>query len=117
MSSPVVCTYILFFQVSTSRHYRIDFDSEVLSIIRYYLRYYHISDYEGPALGSGSSISYYPVTPLSCDCAKTLIKSCALAYHPIAGCALATTDLGTCVSVSQSLTLYFIIIFINMYVH
>ena len=47
-------------------------------------------------------MSYNPVTPLSCDCGKTLMKSCALAYHPVAGCAIATVDLGTCVSVSTS---------------
>ncbi|KAL3847724.1 hypothetical protein ACJMK2_018620 [Sinanodonta woodiana] len=49
----------------------------------------------GGSSGSGSSVSYNPVTPLSCDCAKTLIKSCALAYHPIVGCAYAVADLGT----------------------
>ena len=49
--------------------------------------------------GSGSSLTYNPVTPLSCDCAKTLIKSCALAFHPVAGCALAVTDLGTACTV------------------
>ena len=54
-----------------------------------------------PGGGSGShsatssSVAYNPVTPLSCDCAKTLIKSCALAYHPIAGCAIGVTDLAT----------------------
>ncbi|XP_052092546.1 uncharacterized protein LOC127729013 [Mytilus californianus] len=45
--------------------------------------------------GSGSSITYNPVTPLSCDCAATLIKSCALGFHPIAGCGLALSSLAT----------------------
>ncbi|KAH3832132.1 hypothetical protein DPMN_105409 [Dreissena polymorpha] len=48
----------------------------------------------GANTGSGSSVEYSPTTPLSCDCAKTLIKSCALAYHPIIGCSYAITDLG-----------------------
>ena len=54
------------------------------------------ADVGGGASGSGSSVTYNPVTPLSCDCAKTLIKSCALAFHPVAGCAMAVADLGTC---------------------
>ncbi|XP_076092310.1 uncharacterized protein LOC143063814 [Mytilus galloprovincialis] len=45
--------------------------------------------------GSGSSITYNPVTPLSCDCAATLIKSCALGFNPIAGCGLALSSLAT----------------------
>ncbi|WAR18704.1 TEuncharacterized [Mya arenaria] len=49
--------------------------------------------------GSGSAVSYNPTTPLSCNCAKTLIKSCALAFHPIAGCALAISDLASADSI------------------
>ncbi|KAH3711732.1 hypothetical protein DPMN_071405 [Dreissena polymorpha] len=48
----------------------------------------------GTNTGSGSSVDYSPTTPLSCDCAKTLIKSCALVYNPIIGCSYAVTDLG-----------------------
>ncbi|CAG2246399.1 unnamed protein product [Mytilus edulis] len=44
---------------------------------------------------SGTSITYNPVTPLSCDCAATLIKSCALGFNPIAGCSLALSSLAT----------------------
>ena len=56
-------------------------------------------------------MSYNPVTPLSCDCGKTLMKSCALAYHPVAGCAIATVDLGTCVSVSHYVNVSVLIMF------
>ncbi|KAJ8311800.1 hypothetical protein KUTeg_010655 [Tegillarca granosa] len=45
------------------------------------------------ATGSGSAVSYNPVTPMSCDCAKTLIQTCTLSFHPIVGCAFATADL------------------------
>ena len=38
-------------------------------------------------------MTYNPVTPLSCDCAKTLVKSYALAFKPIAGCVVAITGL------------------------
>ena len=62
----------------------------------------------GGGSGSGSAVTYNPVTPLSCDCAKTLIKSCALAFHPVAGCAIAVTDLGTACTVrfSRAVTLF-----------
>lgn len=53
----------------------------------------------GSGTGSGSSIAYNPVTPLSCDCAATLIKSCALGFNPIAGCGLALSSLATSFSV------------------
>ncbi|WAR18316.1 WIF1-like protein [Mya arenaria] len=33
-------------------------------------------------------ITYNPVTPLPCDCMKTLVKSCLLAFIPGVGCAL-----------------------------
>ena len=62
----------------------------------------------GGGSGSGSAVTYNPVTPLSCDCAKTLIKSCALAFHPVAGCGIAVTDLGTACTVrfSRAVTLF-----------
>ncbi|VDI49478.1 Hypothetical predicted protein [Mytilus galloprovincialis] len=46
---------------------------------------------------SGSSITYNPVTPLSCDCAAALIKSCALplGLNNFAGCRLALSSLAT----------------------
>ncbi|WAR19895.1 hypothetical protein MAR_001733 [Mya arenaria] len=49
--------------------------------------------------GRGSAVSYNPTTPLSCNCAKTLIKSCALAFHPILGCGLAISDLASADSI------------------
>lgn len=50
-------------------------------------------------------MTYNPTTPLSCDCAKTLIKSCALAYHPVVGCAYAVADLGLAGEVEVSIRL------------
>ncbi|KAL3847722.1 hypothetical protein ACJMK2_018618 [Sinanodonta woodiana] len=47
----------------------------------------------GGSSGSGSSVSYNPVTPLSCDCAKTLITSCAIQYLPYIGCALDVAEI------------------------
>ncbi|XP_046548308.1 uncharacterized protein LOC124258286 [Haliotis rubra] len=45
----------------------------------------------GGSSPSSSVVVYNPVTPLTCNCAGTLIKTCALGFHPIAGCAVAVT--------------------------
>ena len=39
-------------------------------------------------IGRGSSVTYNPITPISCDCAKKLIKDCILSNLPYIGCAL-----------------------------
>ena len=52
---------------------------------------------EGSGLHSAtsSSVAYNPVTPLSCNCAKTLIKSCIFAFKAKAGCLIGVFDLAT----------------------
>ncbi|KAL5014467.1 hypothetical protein ScPMuIL_008737 [Solemya velum] len=47
---------------------------------------------------SGAVTNYNPVTPLSCDCAISLIKSCALGFNAVAGCSIAVTDTATAFS-------------------
>ena len=42
--------------------------------------------------GSGVSVVYNTVTPMSCDCLKTLVKSCLLSFHPILGCGIAVSS-------------------------
>ncbi|KAL5014472.1 hypothetical protein ScPMuIL_008742 [Solemya velum] len=46
----------------------------------------------GGASASGAVTIYNPVTPLSCDCTISLIKSCVLGFNTVAGCLIAVTD-------------------------
>ncbi|XP_041350118.1 uncharacterized protein LOC121369231 isoform X2 [Gigantopelta aegis] len=47
-----------------------------------------------PGSSASSTMTYIPVTPLSCNCSKTLIKSCLLAFYPkyIVACGLSIFD-------------------------
>ncbi|XP_048249484.1 uncharacterized protein LOC124117058 [Haliotis rufescens] len=56
------------------------------------VRYVGISGTVGGGSSPSSSVVVYnPVTPLSCDSVGTLISTCILGFHPIAGCAVAVT--------------------------
>ena len=42
---------------------------------------------------SGVSVVYNTVTPMPCDCLKTVVKSCYLAYFNYVGCAIAVSSI------------------------